>query len=525
VEKTDRGKPVRRGTLAWVAIVSAAMAACSSSEDLTGTWVRPGFDANALAKDPGSERVLVVKSSGDGGMTGKLVIPSLAGFPATVENAGDHSRVTIRVAPGMDTPLDVRVDGDRLHVKTTDLRTGDASVDTLRRASPEELAALDALMPARLPLPSVRPLPPNGLAPTPPMGWSSWNHFQTRIDDATIRGIADAMVSTGLRDAGYVYVNIDDGWQGKRDENGVLQPNERFPDMKALADYVHVKGLKLGIYTSPGPKSCAGYEGSYGHEEQDARTFAAWGIDYLKYDWCSAGLIYDDSEMPAVYQKMAEAVRATGRPMVYSICQYGRAEVWTWGAAAGGNLWRTTGDIADRWSIVAAIGFSQDAFAPFAGPGHWNDPDMLEVGNGGMSVAEYRTHMSLWALLAAPLIAGHDVRAATAETNALLTDPEVIAIDQDSLGRQGKRVSQDGTTEVWARELNGRRFAVGLFNRGEGAADVTMAAARVGLEGAYRAREVWSRKDLGPVGESVTETVAPHGVALLLLEPASDAGE
>ena len=247
-----------------------------------------------------------------------------------------------------------------------------------------------------------------------------------------------------MRDAGYVYVNIDDGWQGERDEHGNLRPNTKFPDMKGLADYLHGRGLKLGIYTSPGPKSCAGFEGSYGHEEQDARTFAEWGVDYLKYDWCSAGLIYDDAEMPAVYLKMAEAIRATGRPMVFSICQYGRADVWKWGADAGGNLWRTTGDIADRWDVMSTIGFAQDELAPFARPGHWNDPDMLEVGNGHMTAAEYRTHMSLWALLAAPLIAGHDVRSSSPETLSVLTNREVIAIDQDPLGRPGRRVVQRG---------------------------------------------------------------------------------
>src|SRR5579884_1955950 len=234
------------------------------------------------------------------------------------------------------------------------------------------------------------------IAATPPMGWNSWNHFAERVTDADVRAAADALVSSGMRDAGYIYVNIDDTWEGQRDANGVIHTNSKFPDMKALADYVHSKGLKLGIYSSPGPKTCAGYEGSYGHEEQDAKTYAAWGIDYLKYDWCGARNIYKDDEMQAVYQKMGDALQASGRPIVYSLCQYGRQEVWEWGPDVGGNLWRTTGDIRDSWDSMSKIGFNQDELAPYAAPGHWNDPDMLEIGNGGMTDTEYRTHMSLW---------------------------------------------------------------------------------------------------------------------------------
>ncbi len=508
-----------RALLVLLTLLAASAPACAEPGDpVVGTWVRQGFDASLLDSAPGRERVLIVKRSGDA-FSGKLLVPALVGVPVTVERSGDGFRLVIRVAPGMDTPLDAKVDGDRLLVAATDPRTGAAQIEPLRRATPEEIAELEKRVPSRLPLPAVRALPDNGLARTPPMGWSSWNHFQTQIDDATIRSIADALVATGMRDAGYVHVNIDDGWQGERDAEGKLQPNEHFPDMKALADYVHERGLKLGIYTSPGPKSCAGYEGSYGHEEQDARTFADWGIDYVKYDWCSAGLAYDDEDMPAVYQKMAEALRATGRPMVFSICQYGRSEVWRWGAAAGGNLWRTTGDIADRWPIMAKIGFDQDALAPHAGPGHWNDPDMLEVGNGGMTPAEYRTHLSLWALLAAPLIAGHDVRASTPETIALLTHPEVIAIDQDALGRQGRRVRANGATEVWSRPLANGRLAVGLFNKGETPAAIRLSLGDLGLEGPYRAREVWSRRDLGVLGGELAGNVEPHGVELVVLEP------
>ncbi len=259
---------------------------------------------------------------------------------------------------------------------------------------------------------------------------------------------------------------IDDGWQGKQDASGVLRPNERFPDMKALADYVHGKGLKLGIYSSPGHRTCGNQEGSYGHEEQDAKMFADWGIDYLKYDWCGAFRIYKNEEMQAVYQKMGALLRQTGRPIVYGLCQYGMADVWKWGPDAGGNLWRTTGDIDDTWPSMEEIGFSQSDLAQWAGPGHWNDPDMLEVGNGGMAHAEYRTHMSLWSLLAAPLLAGNDLRTMSKETLELLINPEVIAIDQDLLGRQGRRVSQEGKWRSGPNPLP-RPVAAGLFNRGQ----------------------------------------------------------
>ena len=257
------------------------------------------------------------------------------------------------------------------------------------------------------------------LAATPPMGWNSWNHFAGRVTDADVRSAADALVSTGMRDAGYIYVNIDDTWESKeRDAQGNITTNEKFPDMKALADYVHSKGLKLGIYSSPGDKTCAGYLGSLDHEEQDAKTYAAWGIDYLKYDLCgfrdpmrAARKAHPEDPQIAnrmmrdAYAKMSKALQATGRPIVYSLCQYGNDAVWEWGASVGGNLWRTTGDINDHYVSMATIGFGQAGLARFAAPGHWNDPDMLEVGNGGMNTDEYRTHMSLWAILAAPLLA------------------------------------------------------------------------------------------------------------------------
>ena len=364
-------------------------------------------------------------------------------------------------------------------------------------------------------LPAVLALPWNGLAKTPPMGWNSWNKFQTKIDDKTVREIADAMVASGMKDAGYTYIVIDDGWQWKRDDNDILMPNPNFPDMKALADYVHSKGLKLGIYSSPGPRTCGGFEGSYGHEELDAGTWAEWGIDYLKYDWCSASSIWDEKEMQAVYQKMAEALRKTGRPIVYSLCQYGRASVQEWGPSAGGNLWRTTTDISDRWQSMVSNGFSQSDLSPYAGPGKWNDPDMLEIGNGGMTADEYKTHFSLWCMIASPLIAGNDLRNMTDETKEILTNKEVIAVDQDPLGKGGYRLSKDGETEVWIKPLANGDTAVALFNRGTSEAGMSVKWSDIKMSGKLKVRDLWSHRDLAALPDGLTVKVAPHGVVMV----------
>lgn len=365
---------------------------------------------------------------------------------------------------------------------------------------------------------------PAGLAATPPMGWNSWNHFADKIDDATVRAQADAMAANGMREAGYRYINIDDTWEGQRDAAGVIHPNAKFPDMKALADYVHAKGLKLGIYSSPGPKTCAGYEGSFGHEAQDARTYAAWGVDYLKYDLCSlgpsmqaAGSVEKAQAIElAAYEKMRDALRAAGRPIVYSLCQYGFDQVWRWGGSVGGNLWRTTGDITDKYPRMLQIGLSQAGLSKYAKPGNWNDPDMLEVGNGGMNAIEYRTHMSLWALLAAPLLAGNDLTKMTPETLAILTNREVVAIDQDPAGRQGDRVQVEGPLEVWAKPLAGGAKAVGLFNTSDLPAYVAVDFAKLGFKAPVRTRDVWAAKDLGKL-KSYRVLAPAHGVVLLRL--------
>ncbi len=361
------------------------------------------------------------------------------------------------------------------------------------------------------------------IAATPPMGWNSWNHFKDKVDDATIRAQVDAMVSSGMRDAGYQYINIDDTWEGERDAQGVIHANSKFPDMKALADYVHSKGLKVGIYSSPGAKTCAKYEGSLDHEVQDAQTYAAWGIDYLKYDLCglrdqtkAAGSPEDaHAIMIGAYVKMRDALRSTGRPIVYSLCQYGDDAVWRWGAEVGGNLWRTTGDINDHYARMETIGFSQAGLARFAGPGHWNDPDMLEVGNGGMTTEEYRTHMSLWVLLAAPLLAGNDLSTMTPETISLLTNREVIAVDQDPAGHQGDRVSAEGPIEVWAKPLADGSKAVGIFNRQQNPLPATVDLRTLGFSGPVKARDLWKKSDVGTLSSPYIVTVPGHGVILL----------
>jgi alpha-galactosidase len=399
----------------------------------------------------------------------------------------------------------------------------------------ERTIASAAMPPAKMPLPELHDIRENKLARTPPMGWNSWNKFAGAIDDEAVRGIADAMVSSGMKKAGYVYVNIDDTWQLDRDANGNITTNTKFPDMKGLADYVHSKGLKIGIYSSPGPKTCAGYMGSYGHEDQDAKTYSAWGIDYLKYDWCSAGTIYGDEDMQPVYQKMGDALLKSGRPILYSLCQYGNNKVWEWGAKVGGNSWRTTGDINDSWQSLDRIGFgtavpggihkpgepappglTQYDIAQSATVGHWHDPDMLEVGNGHMTTDEYKTHFSLWCLLRAPLLAGNDLRDMTEDTKSILLNTDVIAIDQDPAGLPLKRVSQEGNTVVYMRPLKGGDIAVGMFNRGDQPAAIRVTWDSLGVAGKkLRARDLWQHAAAAVSGDGYTANVPIHAVVML----------
>ncbi len=367
----------------------------------------------------------------------------------------------------------------------------------------------------KLPLPPLQDVGDNGLAKTPPMGWNSWNKFESGINDAIVREMAEAMVTSGMRDAGYRYLNIDDTWEGVRDADGNLGSNKKFPDMKGLAAYVHARGLKFGIYSSPGPRTCGEYPGSYGHEKQDAETFAAWGVDFLKYDWCGARMIYGTPDLRRVYQKMGDALLATGKPIVYSLCEYGDGHVETWGAKAGGNLWRTTGDIRDTWSSMRANIERQSPTAPFAGPGHWNDPDMLEVGNGHMTDAEYRTHMSLWSIAAAPLLAGNDIRSMAPATKETLLNREVIAIDQDVLGRQATPHKQ-GTLETWLKPLADGSVATAVVNLGTADVDVVVKAADLGLgTEVLSARDLWAHRDVSFRDGIYTQKVASHDVLML----------
>jgi alpha-galactosidase len=367
-------------------------------------------------------------------------------------------------------------------------------------------------------------------AATPPMGWNSWNHFAVRVTDADVRSAADMMVSTGMRDAGYVYVNVDDAWQGERDAQGVLHPNKRFPNMKALGDYIHSKGLKFGVYSSPGVKTCGGYAGSLDHEAQDAKMYADWGVDYLKYDLCSfedemkkvRAAHPDDPEaakklMIAAYKKMGDALKATGRPILYSLCQYGVDQPWKWGPEVGASMWRTTDDIDDSYWRMITIGFSQAGLSKFAGPGHWNDPDMLEVGNGKMTEDEYKTHMSLWVILAAPLLAGNDLSKMSEADKNILMNKEAIAIDQDSLGKQGDRLYQSGDLDVWTKPLSGGRVAVGMFNRSWSNREVSVDLAEIGFKGGANVRDVWKGKDLGRRSGVFRDWLPKHGVTLLIV--------
>lgn len=326
----------------------------------------------------------------------------------------------------------------------------------------------------------------DNLALTPPMGWNSWNTFRLEINEDVVKGIADVFIEQGFKDAGYEFIVIDDGWQIDRDEEGnIIINREKFPTgMKALADYIHSKGLKFGIYSDAGYKTCGGFPGSRGYEYQDARQYAEWGVDYLKYDWCYTG----NQSAPDSYLLMSKALRKAGRPIVFSICEWGTSQPWEW-AAGIGNLWRTTFDIRPCWDcgqkghskgvqIENFIGFTkildlQVGLESYAGPGHWNDPDMLEVGNGNLTIDENRAHFSLWSILAAPLMLGNDIRELSPEIHQILTNKEVIAINQDVLGMQGKKVRDDGENEVWCKQLEDGSRGVVLFNRGDSEEEIS----------------------------------------------------
>jgi alpha-galactosidase len=381
------------------------------------------------------------------------------------------------------------------------------------------------------------------IALTPPMGWNSWNCFAQAVSDKKVRAAADAMVNSGLINHGWTYINIDDCWEVRASEpadqrraaDGHILTNAKFPDMKALADYVHSKGLRVGLYSSPGPETCGGFTASYEHEEKDAEQYAAWGFDYLKYDWCSYGRIADKIKAQtnppsqldifrAPYLVMRDALLRQDRDIFFSFCQYGMGDVWEWGAAAGGNCWRTTGDITDTWDSMSSNGFSSAGHEKYAGPGHWNDPDMLVVGMVGWGPAlhktrltpnEQYTHISLWCLLSSPLLIGCDMTQLDDFTKGLLTNDEVLAVNQDPLGRQAGRVSQDLDSEIWAKKLADGGMAVGLFNRGELPETVQVRWGQLGLSGKQAVRDLWRQKDLGVFEDGFQAEVPRHGVVLV----------
>jgi alpha-galactosidase len=445
---------------------------------------------------------------------------------------------------------------------------------------------------------------------TPPLGWNSWNCFRGNIDEAKIRGAADAMVATGLIDHGWTYINMDDRWEGQRDAAGNIHSSAKIPDVKALADYIHGKGLKIGLYSSPGPLTCAGAVASYQHEDQDAATYASWDIDYLKYDWCSysgiAAVIRENEYAPflspdkaaelkslamedvvlgmrkykhdpgllpqsdalkeieaksvgwtkdqivarikeidtrlavlhgeaqqanpekvapievqidkAPYVKMRASLDKVNRDIVFSFCQYGMGKVWEWGAETGGNLWRTTGDINDNWPSIESHGFNQNGLEQWAGPGHWNDPDMLEVGNGNLTPDENYTHMTLWCMLSAPLLIGCDMPKMSPFIVSLFSNDEVLSVSQDALGKQGWRATQNGQTEVWMKPLADGALAVAFFNRGDSPADVSVKWADLKLSGPQSLRDLWRQKEIGAQASGYTVNVASHGAELFKVE-------
>ena len=483
-----------------VLLLAMTLTACKKQPDLTGKWAATGKTMENGEQD---KSVFDLKQDGNQltgvvvGLGGKTSVQgTVTGNHFELYEAGSTDKHPFIVGDLTDDTIDGKRWDDHF---------------TARPAT----AADDIPIPPYIEPPALHPVPYNGLAKTPPMGWNSWNLFAEKVDDQTVRGIADAMVSSGMKDAGYVYVNIDDTWEGVRDANGVLGTNHKFPDMKALADYVHSKGLKIGIYSGPGPRTCGGYPASYGHEEQDARTYADWGIDYLKYDWCSAGNIYKDEQLQPIYQKMGDALHAAGRPMVYSLCEYGRGAVEKWGPAVDGNLWRTTDDIRDAWESMMDNIHRQVPTAPYAGPGHWNDPDMLEIGNGHMTDDEYRTHMSLWALTAAPLLAGNDIRKMSGATKAILLNKEVIAVDQDLLGKQASPL-KNGNLETWIKSLKDGGVAVGVVNLDNSPANATVKASDLGLKGAVRsARDLWAHKDVTFANGEYSASLPAHGILML----------
>ena len=442
---------------------SSCLLRCSFEPDHSGSVIRVSTGVPYILTPPPPERPRINGPRVYGARTGHdflFRIPVTGRRPLTVEAEG--------------LPAGLSLDGEKGIITGRIREKGDYPVRLTARNTAGTDTAILLIRAGDL------------LALTPPMGWNSWNVWGLTVDAGRVKAAADAFVKTGLADHGWSYINIDDGWEAPhRLPDSSITGNEKFPDFKELAAYVHDKGLKLGIYSSPGPLTCGGYLGSYRHEYRDAKTWASWGIDYLKYDWCSYERIAKDhspEELKRPYRLMRRALDAAGRDIVYSLCQYGMGRVWEWGAEVGGNLWRTTGDITDTWQSMSGIGFRQGVAAPYAAPGHWNDPDMLVVGWVGwgpdvrpsrLPPDEQYTHISLWCLLQAPLLIGCDLTRLDDFTLSLLTNDEVLAVDQDPLGKAAVPVYNKDEIQYWIKPMQDGSYAVGIFNLGKEKQEVT----------------------------------------------------
>ena len=504
--------------IGWTTLLAGLLVSTiASAGDLAGTWIVQPL--SPLGVIPTSY-VFKQRHGALGGIwrRGFIDVPL-----RELKLEGDKVSFIVDVSDDYFLTMHGTVTGAELYLAQTGSSGSEYAPVRAHKAAADDLVRLARDTPrnmkkGRLPLPPLHEVPANGLARLPPMGWNSWNQFAEKADDRLIREVADAMVASGLRDAGYVYVNIDGGWQGMRDAKGALHPNAKFPDMKSLADFVHSRGLKLGLYSSPGPVACGDYIGSHGYEREDAAMFASWGVDLLKYDWCSAGALYKtQADMRAVYQKMGDALHATGRPIVYSLCQYGLFDVGSWGRAVGANLWRTGEDLVagDRWANVSRNGFETHGNPDKSGPGGWNDADILVIGMDGLTDAEARTHMTLWSILASPLLLGNDVRNMSPAIRGLLLNREVIAIDQDALGKQGRLARRSGSSEIWIKPLADGSTAIAIFNRGESPAEIDVRWLEIGLPGAHELRDLWEHTDLGRYPDGYHVLLPAHGSSLL----------
>jgi len=489
----------------------------------TGVWAGAAIIMNEGASDVPSpydvgsdpDWLIAMETSPEPEIHGPLVVGATPGRPFLHLIPATGQEPLRYAAEGLPPGLDV---DPQSGIISGVLRESGRTVATLTVSGPRGTATRELTIVGRA----------DALALTPPMGWNSWNAFGARVNDQDVRAAADAMVEKGLAAHGYEYIVIDDGWEGERDENGVLQPNEKFPDMEALAAYIHAKGLKFGIYSSPGPTTCQGLEGSWEHERQDAETWANWGVDYLKYDYCGYSSIAEDRSVPWLrrpYDEMSAILATVDRDIVHSIGEYGWGDVWEWGESAGGNLWRTTGDLENSWTNLESVGFRQAGREQYAGPGHWNDTDMLIVGTlswgrgeptpTNLTKNEQIVHITLWALQAAPLMIGADLSLLDEWTVALLTNDEVLGVTLDTLGVAGGRVWKEGRLEVWSRPLQDGSRAVGLFNRGLEAYEVTAEFTDLGIFGTQVVRDLWQRKDLGEYTDRFTIEVPRHGAVMV----------